>query len=459
MTLPLDELGRPYQDIEGEMMKTRTSCRVCDSSIEPILSLGQQYVSNFLEPAERDGLAAPLELVLCCRCRLLQLRHTVSPDDMYTKYWYKSGTNRSMQDALADITLNAEKLLRLRSGDAVLDIGCNDGTLLGSYRTEGIQKIGCDPAENLAILSRKVARKVIVGLFDASRFLSDPDLHDIRPKVVTSIAMFYDLEDPNQFVADIKRVMHPEGLWIVQMSYLPLMLTQNDFGNICHEHLEYYSLQSFEYLLGLHDFELVDVELNDVNGGSLRAYIRNRTANPVEFADAGYRQQARDRVLRLREEESDMELNGMRPYREFAARVQKIKREVSHFIEDQVRKNKRIYVYGASTKGNTMLQYFGLDHTVITAAAERNPDKWGKVTVGTRIPIISEAEARAAKPDYFLVLPWHFIKEFTARERDYLSTVGRFIVPLPRFALIPSEKVAGLDDLSVFGDSVGVNVC
>jgi NDP-4-keto-2,6-dideoxyhexose 3-C-methyltransferase len=417
-------------------MKSWQICRVCSGPVEPVLSLGDQCVSNFLDPEEPDGLKAPLDLVLCCQCWLLQLKHTVPADAMYKNYWYRSGTNQSMRTALADISNTAENLIHLKDGDSVLDIGCNDGTLLGSYRTRGVYRVGFDPAENLAPFSRKVANKVLIGLFDADAFLSDGDVSDLRPKVVTSIAMFYDLEEPRRFVSDIKRIMHADGLWIVQMSYLPLMLKQNDFGNICHEHLEYYSLQSLEYLLNLHDFVVSDVELNDVNGGSFRVYIRNRAADEKAFGDESYRQQAAERVRALREAEVSMELGHAKPYLEFADRVQKIKRDVVEFVKNQVERDKRVYVYGASTKGNTMLQYFGLDNSLIEAAADRNPDKWGKVTVASRIPILSEEEARAAKPDYFLVLPWHFLEEFTVREKDYLSSNGRFIVPLPRFGLV-----------------------
>lgn len=417
-------------------MKTWTTCRVCNGALDPILSLGDQYVSNFLAPEQPDGPKAPLELVLCQQCRLLQLRHTVPGETMYQQYWYRSGTNQTMRDALADISGSAAQLMHLTSGDSALDIGCNDGTLLGSYPVPGLYKIGFDPAENLAVLSRQKADKVLVGFFDADRFVADPDLQNRRPKAVTSIAMFYDLEDPNKFVTDIQRVMHPEGVWIVQMSYLPLMLKQNDFGNICHEHLEYYSLQALEYLLDLHGFSVVDAELNDVNGGSIRAYIRNRDADHTAFGDEAHRKQAANRLSRLREHESELGLSTHTPYLDFAQRVQRIKQRVSGFIKEQVQRKKKVFVYGASTKGNTMLQYFELDHSLIDAAAERNPDKWGKVTVGTRIPIISEAAARAAKPDYFLVLPWHFIEEFKARERAYLSSSGQFIVPLPEFQLV-----------------------
>jgi SAM-dependent methyltransferase len=341
-----------------------------------------------------------------------------------------------MRDALADISSSASKVVHLQGGDAVLDIGCNDGTLLSSYTVPEIYKVGFDPAQNLAVYSREVADKVLVGLFDADYFLADPKLKDIRPKIVTSIAMFYDLEDPGKFVSDIQRIMHPNGVWILQMSYLPLMLTQNDFGNICHEHLEYYSLQSLEYLLDLYGFSILDVQLNNVNGGSLRAYMCNSAANRSSFGDEAYRQAAAARVSSLRDSEKDLRLDETTPYREFAERVQRIKQQVCDFIQEQVGHNKKVFVYGASTKGNTMLQYFGLDHSMITAASERNPDKWGMVTVGTRIPIVSEAEARAAKPDYFLVLPWHFIEEFKAREHEYLSTTGKFIVPLPHFELV-----------------------
>jgi hypothetical protein len=230
--------------------------------------------------------------------------------------------------------------------------------------------------------------------------------------------------------------MDPEGLWIVQMSWLPLMLREHELGNICHEHLEYYSLQSFEYLLRLEGFEVVDVEVNSVNGGSMRAYIRNKSANPELFADATYRQLAQMRVQSLRDQEAGMALGETGPYEEFAFWAERIKNDVVTFVREQVRGGKRVYVYGASTKGNTVLQYYGLDASVITSAVERNRDKWGRVTVGTRIPIISEEQARAEKPDFFLVLPWHFLREFQEREHEFLRAGGRFIVPAPHFALI-----------------------
>jgi len=398
--------------------------------------LGEQYVSNFLLPDQPDGIKAALELVLCKLCGLLQLRETVPGAAMYQNYWYRSGTNQTMRTALADLANTAERLMNLRAGDTVLDIGCNDGTLLASYSTPGIYRVGFDPAENLLVFSRKVADRVVNCFFSSEEFHLDPDLKTRQPKIVTSIAMFYDLEDPNKFVSDIKKIMHPEGLWVVQMSYLPLMLKQHDFGNICHEHLEYYSLESLEYLLELHNLSVCDVQLNDVNGGSFRVFIRNGSANETLFGDIVYRRQAAERLKSLRAKETSMNLKDSKTYREFATWVERIKNDVYRFISEQVHQGKKVAIYGASTKGNVMLQYFGLDHGLISAASERNPDKWGKVTPGTRIPIVSEEQGRLANPDYFLVLPWHFIEEFREREKNYLLSGGRFIVPLPHFTLI-----------------------
>ena len=417
-------------------MITRTTCRACDGSLEPVLSLGEHYVSDFPAPEVGDGTKAPLDLVLCTACKLLQLRHTVPPDTLYRNYWYRSGTNSTMREALADITHQAERLVRLRAGEVVLDIGCNDGTLLGSYRTQGIVRVGFDPAQNLTEYARQVADTVVPTFFDAGAFSEVTSLRGRRPRVVTSIAMFYDLESPNRFVADVRAVMDPEGLWIVQMSSLALMLKQNAFDNICHEHLEYYSLGSMETLLERHGMRVVDVEENSVNGGSFRLYIRNADADPKGFGDETYRGLSSDRVDLLRDKERELGLDSNETYQEFAFRVSRIRRDVVEFVRQQATAGKRVFVYGASTKGNTLLQYFGLDREVIGAAAERNPAKWGRETVGTRIPIISEEEARAQSPDFFLVLPWHFIVEFERREKDYFYGGGRFIVPMPRFSLL-----------------------
>ena len=413
-------------------MRTIETCRVCGGQFETVWNLGELYVSDFPLPTEGDGTKAPLELVLCKSCSLLQLKHTVSAETMYRNYWYRSGINQTMCTALADIANKAEELIHLEHGDVVLDIGCNDGTLLQSYNTKAY-KIGFDPAKNMKQYSEQVAF-VVDDFFTIENYSKVPDVP--KPKIVTAIAMFYDLDDPNKFVADVKTVMDQDGVFIIQMSYLPDMLRTNEFSNICHEHVEFYSLLSLVNLLKLHEMRIVDVELNDINGGSIRAYIRNIYADPKQFGDQTYRTLALNRVAELLNAEKKMRLDELDPYNSFRSYVERIRYDIVGFITDEVTENHSTGIYGASTKGNTLLQYFQLDNNIIDFAADRNPDKWGRVTVGSRIPIISEDEMRKSGIKNLLVLPWHFVSEFKVREKEWLKSGGRFILPAPHFTLI-----------------------
>jgi len=258
----------------------RRTCRSCGSrALTSVLSLGEQYVSGFVDQPAESAIAprAPLELVLCDvesgGCSLLQLRHTVPADMMFRRYWCRSGVNKSMTSALEDIARSAERAVKLSKGDLVVDIGCNDGTLLRSYRTPGLMLVGYEPATNLVPYAQEGTSNIINDYFDAK--IHQKHFQDTKAKAITSIAMFYDLEDPNKFVRDIAACLDENGVWIVQMSYLPSMLAQNAFDNICHEHLEYYSMTSLQTLLRRHRFEAFDVELNDVNGGSFRVYVKH----------------------------------------------------------------------------------------------------------------------------------------------------------------------------------------
>lgn len=410
-----------------------SACRVCASTnLIDILSIGLIAVSDFLS-LEEEPAYAPLELVLCAEasggCGLLQLKHAVSHEIMYRTYWYRSGVNATMTKELEGIAQCAKQLAALKAGDMVIDIGANDGTLLRGYGLPGLVTVGYEPAHNLGHYNREGTSQIIADFFNAHVWREK--FGDAKAKAITAIAMFYDLDDPNAFVADVASCLDESGVFIIQMSYLPLMLSENAFDNICHEHLEYYSLSSLEYLLSRHALEVFDVELNDVNGGSYRVYVRHQGSKSIHIPIG-----ARVRVESLRAYEEKLNLGNPQAYSAFAQRVESLKKQTCDFIRSEVAEGKKVYVYGASTKGNTLLQYYGLDHTLITAAAERNPDKWGKKTVATGIPIISEAEARAQKPDYFLVLPWHFLDEFISREQAYLQNGGAFIVPLPEFKII-----------------------
>lgn len=408
----------------------RKTCRSCNSQqLRRVLSLGELYISNFTSKIH-DGIKTPLDLVICQRCSLVQLKHTaVDPELLYRNYWYKSGMNKTMVEALADITEKLERSVEFEQDDIAVDIGANDGTLLRSYRHKHVVRVGFEPALNLIPEAEVDTDKIFNTFFNYRDFRSV--FGDKKAKAVTSIAMFYDLEDPNAFVGDIKQILAPEGIWVIQMAYLPSMLELNAFDNICHEHIEYYSLLSLENLLSRHDFCVFDIELNDINGGSFRIYVKHKdstTIIPFIYAD--------QRLKSLRTKEKEMHLVTMKPYNDFEARVLNIKRKCYEFIKKEIKNGKKVSVYGASTKGNTLLQYFNLDYKLISSAAERNPAKWGLKTIGTGIPIKSEREVREEKPDYLLILPWHFLKEFMEREREYLNNGGHFIVPLPKFIII-----------------------
>lgn len=408
-----------------EIYKERKTCRSCGhSGLQPIFSLGNQYIINFPEGSSTGaGLRAPVDAVLCANapCSLVQLKHTVDPDILYRQFWYKSGINETMRNALADITREAKERVPLQAGDIVIDIGTNDATLLRAYGVPGLVTVGFEPAVNLIAEASVGTTRIINDYFNRESF--EKGYPGKRAKVVTSIAMFYDLEEPRRFVEDIKAVLAGDGIWINQMNYLRSMLEQNAFDNVSHEHLEYYSLSSLEYLLEGMDLEVFDVGLNDLNGGSFRAFTARRGAFPVS-----------ERVPALRRAETH--LCRKETYDAFAGRLSSLRKRARDFIAGELEKGKRVYAYGASTRGNTLLQYFGLDQNWITAAAERNPVKFGKKMVGTNIPIISEEQARREKPDYFLVLPWAFVKEFEAREQTFLREGGKFIVPLPEFRVI-----------------------
>jgi hypothetical protein len=413
----------------------RRNCRVCGSTdLKPVLSLGNQYISNFIDFPTKECYAAPLELLLCDRntggCGLLQLKHTVPGEVLYKKYWYKSGVNQTMRMALADVADKAEKLVKLYSDDIILDIGCNDGTLLRSYKSRNVSLVGFEPAINLLKEARIGTTKIINAFFNYQNF--GKEFGGRKAKIITTIAMFYDLEEPNQFVSDIVKTLDRDGIWIIQMNYLPSMLQNNAFDNIVHEHLEYYSLQSLEYLLDMHNLKTFDVELNDLNGGSFRIYVSHKDCEKYTI---------QKNVKDIRESERMMHLDDYSTYDAFAKRIYDLRAKTHDFIKKEVENGRKVYVYGASTKGNTILQFYNLDNRLIKAAVERNPDKWGKKTIGTLIPIISEEQARREKPDYFLILPWHFIKEFRKREKSFLDAGGKFIMPLPRFEIIGSRKV------------------
>ena len=417
-------------------LNSRDSCRICGSkNLTSILNLGDQYFANY-SPKSNDVVPfeekIPLELVRCDKsidpksCGLVQLRHTTPPNLMYDRYFYRSGINQTMTNNLNEIAKQAISKIKINPNDIVIDIGCNDGTLLQNYKELPIRSVGFDPAKNMVQFSKQTGAAIITEFFSAEEFIKNYGSE--KAKIITSIAMFYDLEDPNQFVDDISKILHPDGIWILELSYLPLMLSQNAFDTIVHEHLEYYHLDALEFLLSKFNLKVVDIQLNDINGGSFRVVVQHK--------EKSIDNKSLQHITELREKEKNLNLSTNQPFNDFIIKINAEKDKLVTFIKTEVSAGKTVHCYGASTKGNTLLQFYNLDKKLIQFIADKNPDKWGRKTIGTDISIISEEESHSMNPDYFLILPWHFINEFKEREKNYLKNGGKLLVPLPKFKII-----------------------
>jgi len=396
----------------------RKNCRICDGEFEIVLDLGNIAVNDFVDN-EQDVVYSPLTLVRCKKCSLVQLKHTTNQDKLYSYYWYLSGINKSMIDSLQDVVDNIEKRIVLEDGDTVIDIGCNDGTMLGQYHNKKLYRIGFDPAQNLAEQAKKNCE-----VFHNTYF-GTPDILVPKAKAITSIAMFYDLEDPRNFIERIKEALRKDGIWVVQFTDLQSMFKINAYDNITHEHLEYYSFGVLKTLMEDHGLEIIDVSTNNVNGHSVRMYVGWKNEYIVQDSV----------VQHLNAERAYMEQFD-NPFKAFADRCETLRVETRKFITDKILEGKTIAAMGASSKGNTLLQYLGLSNKVISYAGEVSPEKFGRKTVATNIPIIPELEAIDRKPDYFLVLPWHFKNVLVEKHRAYLGNGGHFIIPCPELEII-----------------------
>jgi hypothetical protein len=410
------------------LYKAIDKCRVGQSKhLISVLNLGYQTLTGvFPKSASESVTTGPLELVWCPDSGLLQLRHSYNPDEMYgDNYGYRSGLNQSMVDHLTNKVRHLEYIANPVAGDVVLDIGSNDGTMLKAYSIPSLKRIGIDPTGKKFANFYPADVKLVSEFFSASAYRTATEK---SAKIVTSIAMFYDLEDPIQFAREVASILADDGVWHFEQSYMPSMLRLNSYDTICHEHLEYYSLGVVEKILNAADLRLVDVMMNNVNGGSFAvtaAKPMNRSLEPNHAV-----------IDWLLNQEERMGLNTPRPFRDFEERVFRHREDLVRLIRALVADGKKVLGYGASTKGNVVLQFCGFTAADISAIAEVNPDKFGCVTPGTHIPIVPEAEARAMRPDYFLVLPWHFKDGILRREKEYLANGGKFIFPFPEIEIV-----------------------
>jgi hypothetical protein len=320
-----------------------------------------------------------------------------------------------MKLALKDIFLKVKKMSILYKDDTILDIGANDGTLLKYFKDDGFITIGCEPAKNLIKELKKNSNYVINNFWDFKYLKNILRKFKLKkPKVITAIGMFYDLEDPSKFISDAAKSLDDDGIFITQLMCLNSMIKENDLGNICHEHLEFYSYPSLKYLFEKNGFKIMKIEENEINGGSYRIFCKKNINKSISYK----------------------EKTSLYDIKKFIKRVKKNKKKCLSFLEKCRKKNKKVFIYGASTKGNTLLQYYGINSKMINFASERSPEKWGKYTIGSGIKIISETKARNLNPKYFFVMPYAFIKEFIVREKKWIKKGGKFILPYPYFKIL-----------------------
>lgn len=409
-----------YREISG--------CRICEERrLDLLLELGRQSLTGvFPKRADQPLTAGPLTLVRCAGCGLVQLSHSYDRSELYgTHYGYRSSLNAMMTNHLSAKAAAMMQRARLAPGDTVVDIGSNDGTFLSFFSGRGLRLVGFDPSGARWRERYPADSELMADFFSGEAFRAL--VGAAKARLITSIAMFYDLERPLEFMGEVAAILADDGLWHLEQSYLPAMLSVNAYDTVCHEHLEYYALKQIAWMAERTGLAILDVELNDVNGGSFAVTLGRRTTG-AQPGDAV--------VERLLGEETRAGLDTLAPFRRFREAVLAHRRALRSMLDSIRTAGHTVLGYGASTKGNVILQYAGISRDVIPAIAEINEDKFGCFTPGTGIPIISEPDARAMKPDYFLVLPWHFRRGVMEREAEFLRSGGRLIFPLPRIEVV-----------------------
>lgn len=401
------------------------NCRVCGSPLKEVIDLGLQNVVDFVPKVEDGLLRVPLKLARCKGCSLVQLRHSVNQDRLFRKFWYKSSTNEQMLASLKEIVERAKNVVYLHRNDNVLDIGANDGGLLDFY-ANGIRTVACDPCGEL-IDEGLNNKRFKIGV---KSFFSKEAVEQFGPyKVITSIAMFYDVPDPVQFLKDCRAVLRDDGVLIIQMNYLPAMLENLAVDNVCHEHITYFSLSTLKVATDMAGLEIVGAETNTVNGGSLRVYLTHKDSGLFGVSS----KQQVDlfmNAMNMIHREQKANLDTDVPYELFGNKVAAVCNALQEYLTYEADKGAKIYAYGASTRGTVLLQLLNLSDGVLLGAAERDIKKYGLYMVGSNLQIFPDEMLRD-KATHFLVLPWHLLESIQKREMDWLKRGGKMIVPLP----------------------------
>jgi hypothetical protein len=408
------------------MYKAIDKCRICGNrNLVTVLELGSQVLTGVFPKSKQDTLTSgPLTLVKCSGagyCGLLQLAHSYSLDEMYgANYGYRSGLNPSMVSHLRSKVERIKGFGIIEAGDIIVDIGSNDATTLKQYALDSCKLVGIDPTGKKFREFYTANIQLIPDFFSAAAF--QKACSGRKAKVVTSFSMFYDLEDPIAFMREVADILEDDGIWVFEQSYMPSMLATNSYDTVCHEHLEYYALSQILWMAQRVGLKVVDVELNEVNGGSF-SVVAQKLAGPMRPSPA---------VAAMKDAERDQRLDDLQTYTDFASRVLKSKEELVAFLQAARAAGKRVAALGASTKGNVLLQFCNVDPSLVYAIGEINPDKFGAFTPGTHLNIVDEKEILAAKPDHVIVLPWHFRKFFESQPR-YAEM--NLVYPLPTLSI------------------------
>ena len=400
-------------------------CRSCGSAdLVDVGSFGlQPLTGGFLGSADKQPPLAPLDLQTCSACSLLQLKHEVSRDEMYRTYFYRSSINRTMVDHLTGIAVGLSTEF-LPSGGLIIDTGCNDGTLLKALSRNDISKVGVDPSDSVLRIDDP-AITVFNDYFPSERLRNF--LGGRKASVITSISMFYDINNPHDFIEAVCESLAEDGVWVVEMNYTGDMVKNAAFDMVSHEHVTYYTLLTFTDLIRKHGLSVFRAEHTKINGGSIRLYCSRGRAPESSVGE-------------LEKLERDDRLNALSAHQDFYTRCVEFKNSLNALLQRKIKAGKRIATYGASTRGNAIILFCGLSSAEIVFAADRNPEKVGLYCPGSKIPIVSEVQFRQSDVDCLLILPYGFLEEFISREAAFLAKGGEFIVPFPKLAVLGLQK-------------------
>ena len=417
---------------KNENISYLSKCKICgNTKLKKVIKLNKQYISAiFVKSNKKNDLKkikTSLTLSLCIHdgnmnnCGHLQLHEIINPDLLYRNYFYRSATSDTMRKDLKNVVENVLKISKPVPQDIIVDIGSNDCTLLNFYKKE-FKLVGFEPAKNIRFIDKGKNIKIFSNYFNARDFNEN---FNKKAKIITSCAMFYDLENPKKFVSDIKNILDANGIWCVQISYLLLMIKNLNFYDICHEHLSYYSIYTFEILIKQFNLKVFYAETNAVNGGSIRFYVCKKECKKYD------KENFQTKLKKLRIEEEKYHLNNENTFFIFQKKIDELKYKINAYVDNILKKNEIVLGLGASTKGNILLQHFGLGKDKIPFISERNPNKVGLRCVGTDIELISEKKARSLKPKVMVVLPWYFKEEIIKREKKYIDDGGQLMFPMP----------------------------